>query len=209
MEGAPPGTEWHDVGHDNEDYWRLMCRVWGECAKSGYDLLILEHDVVCRPDIIEQFESCPDPWCLFGYDDFCHPECAFAWKNAWGCTRFRHELIAKTPYAISSIPSGFRDWHNLCDHVAGDKMHGVDTIDIRPHSIRSYGFDEHWHMPPPVHHHMGRNDSDRLARGLPVYEGDWEVVTYHIDAPVTTDELAAIFANRRQLEPSPSWHGRT
>lgn len=134
--GAPEGAEWHDVSEDNEAYWRLLCEVWN----CGEDLLVIEHDVVCRPDVVESMESCPEPWCAFGYHDMCHPECMEAWANTLGCTRFRKEMMATVPAAVTGIPEGYgRDWHNLCDYIAAS---------TRPR------FTHHWHHPPVVHHKM-------------------------------------------------------
>lgn len=144
--GAPAGAEWVDVGGDDHGYWRLMLDIWDQ----GADTLIVEHDVVCRPDVIDQLEECPEPWCAFRYTDFCHPACQEAWANMLGCTRFRAELIRATRDAVSSIPGPLRDWHNLCDHLAGDKTNGVPTP-LRVGSVRAAGFSHHWHEPPVEH----------------------------------------------------------
>lgn len=63
-----------------------------------------------------------------------------AWRNELGCTRFRAELIAAVPDAVSSIPTDGWDWHNLCDGLGGN--------------LRRAGFSHHWHFPPVRHHRM-------------------------------------------------------
>jgi hypothetical protein len=75
-----------------------------------------------------------------------------AWANMLGCTRFRKELIAAAPDAVSSIPLEQRDWHNLCDSIAGNKVAGVPAP-LRPHSVRAAGYTHHWHLPPVRHDH--------------------------------------------------------
>jgi hypothetical protein len=142
--GAPENAEWFDVSVDNEAYWRLLGELWlGED-----DLLIVEHDIVCRPDVIEGMLTCPKPWCAHGYDNMCHPECMEAWRNALGCTRFRREVMVAVPDAISAIPPGrFRDWHQLCDGVGN--------------RLRAEGFTHHWHE-PAVHHHCMRLPPETL-----------------------------------------------
>ena len=155
MAGAPPAAEWHDVSADGDAYWRLLCDVWSD----GESFLIVEHDVVCRPDVLEQVEACPEPWCTFGYEPICHPECLEAWANMLGCTRFSADLIAAAPDAVSSIPPELRDWHNLCDHLAGDKVNGTPAP-LRPGSLRAAGFTHHWHTPPVTHHSWLRYEGD-------------------------------------------------
>ena len=158
VEGAPPDAEWHDVSGDSHNYWRLLCGLWERSVGTGDDLLIVEHDVVCRPDVVEQFESCDCDWGVFGYQPICHEACQEAWANMLGCTRFTGRLIRACPDAVSGIPGpvrkgaadDLRDWHNLCDSIAGDKVGGMPTP-LRPGSLRYAGFSHHWHA-PAVHH---------------------------------------------------------
>jgi hypothetical protein len=161
--GAPGTAEWVDVSCDPHAYWRLLDRVWAECVDSGDSLMVVEHDVVCRPDVIEQFETCPEPWCVFGYTPICHERCREAWANMLGCTRFSAELIAACPNALSTIPPELRDWHNLCDHLAGDKVNGVPAASLRTHSLRAAGFSHHWHT--PAVHHISWDRSERGTDG--------------------------------------------
>src|SRR5690242_16929872 len=95
VEGAPSWAEWVDVSGDKHAYRRTLAQWW----TRGETFMVLEHDVVCRPDVVEQFESCPEPWCLFSYDNMCCEPCREAWRNMLGCTRFRAELIAAVPDA--------------------------------------------------------------------------------------------------------------
>ena len=133
---APIDAVWTDVSAGSDAYWGALCEWWA----TGETFAILEHDIVCRPDVIKAFEACPEPWCVFGYADICHPECMEAWRNELGCTRFRVELIAAVPDAVASIPPERRDWHNVCDGL-GD-------------NLRAAGYSHHWHFPWVDHHHM-------------------------------------------------------
>ena len=133
--GAPPDAEWIYVGEDFQDYWRVLASFWAR----GDDLTVIEHDVVCRPDVVEGFASCPEPWCLHRYSNH-DPGDSEAWRNALGCTRFRRELVRRVPAAVSSIPEQHRDWHNVCDGI-GTKLRGA-------------GFNHHWHEPSVLHHVM-------------------------------------------------------
>lgn len=152
VEALPDHAEWCDVSADDHAYWRLLLRLWAD----GEGFLVVEHDVVCRPDVIGQVEACPESWCSFGYADICHPGCQEAWANQLGCTRFRSELLAATPDAVSAIPPRDRGWPNLCDHIAGDKLHGTPSP-LRSGSVRAAGFTHHWHFPPVDHLHGGRH----------------------------------------------------
>ena len=145
VNGAPRDAVWVDVSRDPLAYHAALAWAW----ESGESFALLEHDVVCRPDVVAAFEDCPEPWCVFGYSDICHVECMEAWRNMLGCTRFRAEVLEAVPDAVSSIPEDRRDWHNVCDEV-GDRL-------------RAAGFSHHWHFPWVDHHHMGRHETPVTA----------------------------------------------
>lgn len=153
---APGAALWADVSADNDAYWRALTNVW----LPDDDLMVVEHDVVIHDTVISQFLECPEVWCLFGYADMCHEECREAWANMTGCTRYRKELIEACPEALSGIPEKFRDWHNLCDSIAGNKEGGMPAP-LRPGSLRAAGFTHHWHTPYVPHHPWGIEENDR------------------------------------------------
>lgn len=147
--GAPCDATWVDVSGDRFAYWRTLCEWW----ERGETFTIIEHDVVCRPDIIDGFITCDEPWCLHPYDDICHQACMEAWANMLGCTRFDAGLIAAVPDACtSSSDLSLRDWHNVCDGIGNN--------------LRAAGFTHHWHEPPVWHHHMDRPESRVFAPPL-------------------------------------------
>lgn len=133
-ETAPPDAVWIDVCNSSIAYYAAVLDIW----ERGENFALLEHDVVCRPDVVEAFEACPEPWCLYGYDSICHPQCQEAWRNQLGCTRFRAELVQAVPDAISSIPRENWDWHEMCNGLG--------------ENLRVAGFTHHWHHPPVEHH---------------------------------------------------------
>jgi hypothetical protein len=79
-----------DVSRSFTAYWETIASVWGQA-----DLMLIEHDIVIRPEVPAEFDACPNPWCLYPY-----------WRGGWmdnalGCTRFRKELqLAVTPGEI-------------------------------------------------------------------------------------------------------------
>jgi len=145
VKGAPKHATWIDVSSSPVAYYGALHDIW----EGGESFALLEHDVVCRPDVAKAFEECPEPWCAFGYSDICHPECMEAWANMLGCTRFRSELVQQVPDAVSSIPADGWDWHNVCDGLG--------------RNLRAAGFTHHWHFPAVEHHHMGRHDTPGSA----------------------------------------------
>src|ERR1019366_1003965 len=134
--GAPVDAIWIDVSSSPFAYYEALRQIW----QRGETFAVLEHDVVCRPDIIEAFETSPEPWMACGYDDICHRACMDAWANMLGCTRFDARLIRAVPDAMESIPEDGWDWHNVCDGLG--------------RNLRAAGFAHRWYFPPAEHHHL-------------------------------------------------------
>jgi hypothetical protein len=135
LRGAPADAEWVYVGEDPHDYWRTLCSFW----ERGDDLTVIEHDIMCRPDVVEGFAACPKPWCLHKYSNHDAGD-SEAWMNALGCTRFRKEIVLAVPDAVSNIEPQWRDWHNLCDGIG--------------ENLRAAQFRHHWHEGAVLHHVM-------------------------------------------------------
>lgn len=139
LRSAPEDAEWHYVGADGDAYWRLLVELWAR----GEEIRLIEHDVICRPDVIRAFDACDRDWCAFPYHD--HDEAAReAWRNMLGCTRFSARLVRALPNAVSSIPEERREWHYLCDGLGAN--------------LRAAGHSQHWHFPEVFHHHMNLRD---------------------------------------------------
>ena len=133
VEGAKP--TWVNVGKTPYDYWRVLCDWW-----VREELIVIEHDVQARPSIFDEFDSCPEPWCFFRYDNHS-PENADAWRWATlGCTRFRAEIIKAVPDAVTGIEERHRDWHYLSTGL------GI--------ALRDAGFEPHMHESAVNHHRM-------------------------------------------------------
>lgn len=136
VHSVPPTAEWVYVGDSPYDYWRVLCDYW----TPEHDLILCEHDVQWRSDISRGFDDCPELWCNHKYCEHS-PESAEAWKWLLGCTRFRKELIAAVPDAVTSIEPRHRDWHYTCDGLGAN--------------LEAAGFKHHWHE--PVVHHQCRD----------------------------------------------------
>jgi hypothetical protein len=169
--GAPTDTVWTYVGASPLAYWAALCGWWEDAVAEGCGLAVFEHDVVCRPDIVEAFETRPDPWLSAGYFDVCckdpagwsddnrarwaamgSPEgwspCLEGWADHLGMTRFSAQLVAAVPDAPHRIPADNRDWHLLCGGSGSRPVVGLGDI------LRAEGFEHSWYFPSAVHHHQ-------------------------------------------------------
>lgn len=136
---APDNATWVNVAQHDHAYYAALTHWW----EQGETFAVLEHDVICRPDIVESFDACPELWCTYPYVPECecgNPACREAWRNQLGCTRFRAELMTAVPAALRDAPPHLWDWHNACDGLGN--------------SLRAAGFTHHWHL-PGVDHHRG------------------------------------------------------
>jgi len=79
---------------DTEAYWRLWHELW-EAAET---VTVVEQDIVPTGDVFRSFDSCPEPWCAFGY-----PYHHFGEYAGTGCVRFRHELLKTTEGLIDRV----------------------------------------------------------------------------------------------------------
>lgn len=128
------------VGVYDYCYFDLLNVLWIERE----DFCVIEHDVVVRPDSLDELDACPNDWCAFGmeYMDVVWP--------GLSCVRFRAELIARNPDAFDNIAecsdAGHppRHWCRV-DHwlrgeleANGEKqcVHGPPLGHIRPYRGR-------------------------------------------------------------------------
>ena len=148
--GAPADAVWLDVSSSPIAYYGALLDIW----ERGETFAMLEHDVVCRPDVIAAFENSTAPWECFGYSDICCQDehgrspCMEAWRNLLGCTRFSKEIIEAVPDAVSSIPRDNWDWHNVCDGLGAN--------------LRAAGFTHRWCFPAVEHHHLLTEEALRV-----------------------------------------------
>lgn len=141
---APSNATWVNLAGSVNAYYAALSKWWAR----GETFAVLEHDVICRPDVVESFDACPELWCLYAYDPECpcgNPDCREAWRNMLGCTRFRKELMEQVPDAMSSVKPELWDWHNVCDGLGNN--------------LRAAGFTHHWHRPNVLHHHGVQRDA--------------------------------------------------
>lgn len=90
-DGRRHELEYRDVGGSDDAYWQLLSDLWAE----QQDTIIVEHDIVVRPDTLDELANCPSPWCACRYE--------YAGMGVWwgmGCVKFTGGLMTRTPDAV-------------------------------------------------------------------------------------------------------------
>lgn len=102
LEEYAPGAVLADVTGDAFQYWRTLEKFWG----IEEDLVIIEHDIEIREDVIPQFTECPGDWCVFPY----HSRISVAnfidkrLTTSLGCTKLSaHARAMASPREISQV----------------------------------------------------------------------------------------------------------
>ncbi len=124
------------VGYYDLAYFHLICQLW--VAGDGW--INVEHDVVIHATVVEQFETCPEPWCVFGVPRHRPPHEPLL--ASLGCTRFSADLIAKVP----DMPARLGTW------TAGREPGHWSHLDTAIGEILTVGgYQPHPHTPTVQH----------------------------------------------------------
>lgn len=105
------------------DYCKALRYWWDKARPHAEDLVIVEHDVEARPEVLAQLLGCPLPWCVAPYNG----------HEALGCVRFRPFELGPWPLE-EPVP-----WIQL------------DMALYR--ALRAAGASQHVHAIAPIHHH--------------------------------------------------------
>jgi hypothetical protein len=81
-----------DVSASDESYWELIADVWAE----GETFIVVEHDIIVRPDTLRSLLGCVEEWCTFPYAMCTGPE-----LTGLGCTKFDASIMATVPNLIT------------------------------------------------------------------------------------------------------------
>jgi hypothetical protein len=150
-----PQAERIDVSGDGSAYWRTLCAAWAD----GRSFANVEQDVEIGPDTIPQFETCPEPWCLFPYrvetpphlrSRTTSPVCDIVTPQVLGAVRFRRALMLAHPDALASLPPERRAW--MC-------LDGFLTLSLADRGVGA----PHIHHPGCWHHHPTAYHGDPAA----------------------------------------------
>lgn len=125
---------------DHRAYGGTLQNEWQFCHAAHEGLAIVEPDIVVRPDVIDAFLNCPEPYCAFPYALLTDV------MPALGCTRFSAAFIRKYPTLMRDAVAtrvGFRQF---------------DIVVQRHILVAQFGEQPHVHLPPVEH----LNEAKRL-----------------------------------------------
>ena len=107
-----PAREW--------EYYDFLVAFFEEMVADPMPAVVLEHDVIYRPDVDEGFRSCDQPWCGHLYSGRYAPrnadELEVAWRLLWtGCQRFRPVIAPAALEILYGIGGPRRTWRQVGD----------------------------------------------------------------------------------------------
>lgn len=125
---------------DIERPWRDYAEHWG----GEDDLVVIEQDVIIHAGVLPQFESCPEPWCLFPGR---HQARGGAFMDTGiMCNRFRREFMQAVPVeAVEAV-------YGSCPRCLGVNPKCWAHLDGRTREAgEAAGFKLHVHWPSVGH----------------------------------------------------------
>lgn len=125
-----------DVSGSDESYWQLLADVWAKAAS----FIVVEQDVVVRPDSLDELIECERPWCSF--------QVPYVGRLYAGlsCAKFSAGLVGRIPDAlerVATIERGEDPLHPPCHWCRLDSW--------LQHVLREEGAEMHVHAPPLGH----------------------------------------------------------
>lgn len=104
-------------------YWDLLDKLWSE----GETFIIVEHDVIVRPDTLDQLNDCPFDACAFVIPYFWSPRAV-----SLACTKFSSDLIARCPDLMRRVGE-MRDFQHPQKHWCRLDMWIQQSLPVRIH----------------------------------------------------------------------------
>lgn len=130
-----------DVSGDPTHYWETLRQAW----KDRRTFVVVEHDVEIESDTLEVFDKCRSFWC-----GFATALSSSGFRAAFGCTRFREELMIEFPQTLDLVGAISDD---------GLPRQVYQRLDTRMARVMhdNFGIVQHEHFPPLRHHNDGQN----------------------------------------------------
>ena len=75
---------------DDEGYFFCLAEAWTPPTGAVEPFILVEHDIVVRPETLRELRDCPEDWCAAPFEYLDKPE---AW--GMGCVKFSDRLIAR------------------------------------------------------------------------------------------------------------------
>lgn len=114
---------------DPTAYGKIIAQHWSFTDS----LAIVEPDIVVRPDVLDAFLNCPEPYCAFPYDLSTDVMCAL------GCTRFSASFIGRYPSLMREAVGENASWFQF------------DIVVQRKLLVDRHGEQPHVHLPKVEH----------------------------------------------------------
>lgn len=124
-----------DVSEADDSYWSLLAGLWA----GGETFVIVEHDVIVRPDTMAELAACGSVWC--GHKTpYIHGDYA-----GMGCSKFGADMLRAVPDALDQVA------------VMTDSAHAAKhwcRVDawLQSHVLPRAGFSQHLHEPSLGHY---------------------------------------------------------
>lgn len=127
-------VEWCDVSRSDDAYYWLLHRMWS----IGQTFVVVEHDILIRPDTIDQLLACAGHRCSFGY----------AYLNSdnyhgLGCMKYTAAFIEANPAAMALLGGMHNDTHPHRHWCSLDAFLNYNVLRDQPWCQR--------HAPPVTH----------------------------------------------------------
>lgn len=131
------GWDWTEVfvGGSDDGYWKFLAGMWA----NGQTFVNVEHDVIVRPDTLDELDQCPEQWCSFPV-----PYMSGAYAGL-ACAKFGQPLIAAIPDALDRIATMSDAGHPPKHYCRLDSW-------LQDRILPSTGFRRHYHDPPLGHY---------------------------------------------------------
>ena len=84
---------------DDEGYFEALAEAWTPTAEHMAEpFIVVEHDIVVRPETLRELRDCPEDWCSAPYPYLDK-------ERAWGmgCVKFSDRLIVRNPWIFSDM----------------------------------------------------------------------------------------------------------
>jgi hypothetical protein len=154
---------------DDEGYFWALAEAWTPSDEHMVEpFIVVEHDIVVRPETLRELRDCPEDWCSMPYPYLDKPE---AW--GMGCVRFSDRLIVRNHQIFRQIATANE----------GDALHpplhwcGMDAQIWN--ALTERGEKRHDH-PGPALGHVGHPGTNTSAHGCYVLPSAQRVTSFQL-----------------------------
>jgi hypothetical protein len=123
------------VGDSDSAYFDLLYELWS----AGDGFIVVEQDVIVRPDTIDALLQCSMPWCMYPipYLGSTYP--------GLGCVKFSESVLRQSPNAMARV-AGMSDATHPAKHWC--RLDAWLQYRVLPQD----GHERHIHQPPLGHY---------------------------------------------------------